>query len=202
MVLEIYRSISSMHLSGILLTVCNSLLDIVAVSEVKPLASKQDLCYAKGSKGERVAKDIWALPVDLSCNNTCSVANSLLEPNRSSSAILWRHVDVEPTHVQSRSVVDSNSTEESAEELNAMWCRADNQNVTNDSKDVRKRYKWSTDTCTIGEPGDKHECETTEDVYRNGKILCLKGVVTQRFDDTRQEGREPIQKDILTESTD
>lgn len=191
-----------MHLSGILLTVSDSLLDIVAVSKVKPLASNQDLCYTKSSERERVAKHIGTLPVDLSCNDACSVANSLLEANRSSSAILWCHIDVQPTHVQSRSIVDSNSTEKSTEELDTVRCWADDQNVPNDSEDVRKSHQWSADTCTVGEPGDEHECETTEDVYRNGKILCLKGVITQRLNDTWQEGREAIQKNILTESED
>lgn len=129
-----------MHLSGILLTVRDSLLDIVAVSKVEPLASNQDLCYTKGPEGERVAKDIWALSIDLSCNDACGVSDGLLEANCGGSAILWCHVDVEPTHVQSRSIVDSNSTEKSAEELDTVRCRTDNQDVADDSEDVRKRH--------------------------------------------------------------
>jgi hypothetical protein len=140
MVLEVHSSISSLHPSGIRLAIRNSLLDIVAVSEVKPLASNQDLCNTKSSKGESVAKDIRALSVDLSCDDSCGVSNGLLEANRGSSAILWCHVDIEPTHVESRSIVDSDSTEESTEEFDAMWCWANDQDVPNDSEDVRECY--------------------------------------------------------------
>lgn len=140
MVLEVCSSISSLHLSGVRLAVRDSFLNIVAVSEVKPLASDQDLCNTERTERERVAKDIRALSVDLSCNDTCSVSNGLLEANCGSSAILWCHVDIEPTHVQSRSVVDSNSTEESAEEFDAVWCWANDQNVADYSEDVRECY--------------------------------------------------------------
>lgn len=140
MVLEVCGSIPGLHLSGVRLSIRNSLLDIVAVSEVKPFASNQNLCNTKGPKRERVAKDIRALSIDLPGNDACSVSNGLLEANCGSSAILWCHVDIEPTHVQSRSVVNSNSTEESAEEFDAMWCWANDQDVADDSEDVRKCY--------------------------------------------------------------
>ena len=150
------------------------------------------MCNTKSSERERVAKDIGALPVDLSCNDTCSVADSLLEANCGGSAILWSHVDVKPTHVQSWSIVDSDSAEERAQELDAMRCRADNQDIADDTEDVGECYKWPTNACAIGEPSNDHERETTEYIYRNGEVLCLKRVVTQRLDDTRQEGREAV----------
>jgi len=121
MVLEICSSITSLHLPGILLAIRNSLLDTVAVSEVQPLASNQDLCYAQGSKRKGVTEDVRTFSVDLPRHNTCSVADSLLETNSSGPAVLWSNVDVQPTHVQSRPVVDSNSAEEGAQELDSVW---------------------------------------------------------------------------------
>lgn len=184
MVLEVYSSISSLHLPGVRITVRDFILDIVAVPQVKPLASDQKLCNTKSSERERVAKDIRALPVDLSSNDTCSVADSLLEANCGCSAILGCHVDIQPTHVQSWSIVDSDSAEERAQELDAVRCRADDQDIADDTEDVGKCYEWPTNACAIGEPSNNHERETTEYIYRNGKVLGLKGVVTQRLDDT------------------
>lgn len=199
MVLEVYSSVSSLHPPSVLPTIRNSLLGVVAVSEVEPLAKDQDLCHTKSSEGERIAEDIGTLAVDLSGYDTSGVTDSLLEANSSGSAVLWCDIDIEPTHVQSRSVVDRNRTQESAQELDTVWCRADDQDIANNAEDVGKGYQWSTNACSIRKPSDKHESETAENVYRDREVLRLEGVVTERLDDRWQEGREPIEKDILTE---
>jgi hypothetical protein len=200
MVLEIYSSVSGLHLSRVLLAICDSVLDIVAVSEVEPLASNQDLCHTKSSERERVAEEIRTLPVDLSCHYTCSVADSLLKADSSRSAILRCDVDVQPTHVQSRSVVDCDGTQESAEELNTVWCWADNQDIANDAENVGKGHQRSTNACTIREPSSDHEGEAAKDIYWNRKVLRLESIVSQRFDDRWQECRKAVEKDILAES--
>jgi hypothetical protein len=200
MVLEIDSSVSSLHLPCVLLSICNSVLDVVAVSEIEPLAKNQDLCHSKSSERERVTEDIRTLSIDLSCYYTSGVADGLLEANCSGSAVLWCNIDVQPTHVQSRSIVDCHSTQESAQELDSVWRRTDDQDITNDTENVGKGYQRSTNSCSIREPSDDQKGETAKDVYWDRKILRLKGVVTQGFDDRWQEGRESIEKDILTES--
>lgn len=200
MVLEIHSSVSGLHLPSVLLAICDSVLDIVAMSEVEPLASNQDLCHTKSSERERVAKNIGTLAVDLSCHYTCSVADSLLEADCSGSAVLWCNIDIQPTHIQSRSVVDCDCTQKGAEELDTVWCWADNQDIANDAENVGKGHQRSTNACTIREPSSDHKGEAAKNIYRNRKVLRLERVVSQRFDDRWQECRKAVEKDILTES--
>jgi hypothetical protein len=200
MVFEVDSSVSSLHFPCVFLAVCNFVLDTVAVSEIEPLAKNQNLGHTKSSERERVTENIRTLSVDLSSYYTCGIADGLLEANCSGSAVLWCDIDVQPTHIQSRSVVDCYSTQESAQEFNSVWCRADYQDIANDTEDVGKGYQRSTNGCSIREPSNDQKGETAKDVYWNRKILCLEGVVTQRFDDGWQEGRESIEKDVLAES--
>lgn len=183
MVLEVNSSVSGLHPSSVLFAICNPLLGIVAVSEVEPLAKDQNLCYAKSSERERVSEDIGTLAVDLTGYNTSGVADSLLEANSSGSTVLWCNIDIEPTHVQSRSIVDCDRTQESAQELDSVWCWADDQDIANDAEDVGKGYQWTTNACSIREPSNEHKGEAAKDVDRNGEILRLERVVAQRLDD-------------------
>jgi hypothetical protein len=134
---------------------------------------------------------------------TCATPRAPSEKaDGSGSAVLWCNVDVQPTHVESGSVVDCDGTQEGAEELDTVWCWADNQDIADDAEDVGKGYQRSTNACTIRKPSSDHKGEATKDVYWNREVLRLKGVVSQGFDDRWQESRKAVEKNVLAEPED
>lgn len=67
----------------------------------------------------RVAQLVRGLSVNLASNNTSGISNGLLETNGRRTTVVWCYVDIQPSEVESRPVVDCDGAEKGSEEFDS-----------------------------------------------------------------------------------
>lgn len=120
MILKVQSPIPRPDLSSVIdIPIRNSLLLFATRSDVPHLGQDDQLRNTNSSKRERIAERVWRSTVDLSSDDSSTIANGLLEADCSGTTVMGGDVDIEPSQVESRPGVHRNGAQESREEANA-----------------------------------------------------------------------------------
>lgn len=198
--MEIQLPITSLNLPRILhLTTCNLPLHLVAPPDVQPLRNDQQLRNTQRTDRERVTQQIRRSTVDLSRDDARRVTDGLLHADSRGPAVVRRDVDVEPRQVQPGTVVHGHGAQEGAEELDAVGCRADDEDIAEDTRDVGQQDEGPAQAQAVGDVGEAEEGDAAEDVDGDAEVLGLDAGVAHADDDGGEEGAEAVEEDVLAE---
>lgn len=174
MIFKICGSVTIFDLSRILLfSTFNLLLLAVKVSQVEPVGGDDQLHHAQSPDREGIPQNIWRCPINLASNNAGRVSDTLLHANCCRASVMRRKVDVEPRHVQPGAVVHGDGAEKSAKELDTVGRRAEYEYVADNTWDVCEEEKRPSDASPVRYIREGYEAESSKDVYRDAKVLCL-----------------------------
>lgn len=139
MVLEIDSAIARLEFPSVFgIATLNLCFLLIAASQIKPIDNNNHLRHNQCPDRNAVTQVIRLRSINLASHHTSRVADAELYTNGCSSSVVWCHIDIEPCQVKTRAIVDCDRAEEGAEELDAVTCRAQNENVAQYAGNIRQ----------------------------------------------------------------
>lgn len=108
-------------------------------------------------------------------------------------------VYIEPREIESRTTVHCNCAQKRAKEFDGVTCRADDENVTDDAKDVGKGNERASDAQMVGNKCQGQKARSSENVNGDSEVLSFDAAMAHTGDDGREKRAKTVQKYVLAE---